>query len=857
MESLKDLLGCQCHAHAHWGRELAEGPHKGDKTPAYTFPWAKTQYAEDRPLWPTSQSLDLVLNIDGEELTGSNTIAFRVLHPEVTSFCFDAADLHIHDVQLNGKAVKFSVGEKTTLVHADGTLKRGDAGELKITYSCQRPKAGLYFIKPDEKYPKRPVQVWSQGQDDDSRYWFPSFDEPRIKCSMDMRVEVPAGYVATSNGALQNSSRGGKTWTFHWKTQVAIPSYLITLTVGKFAEIRDDWRGKPVTYLCEKGREDEAKLSFGKTPKMMDLFSKVTGTDYPYEKYAQIAAAEFIFGGMENTSATTQTDLTLHPYEVEEDFTSDDLVAHELAHQWFGDLVTCKTWSHGWLNEGWATFMETVFKEQDLGQDETHYYRFEELNLYMGEDRGLYRRPLVSNFYADPGEVWDRHIYQKGALVLNMLRAEVGEEDFWSGVKNYLNTHSGGVAETVDFQRALENSSGRPLQWFFDQWVFKGGFPELKASVEWDSKSKTAKFTLGQTQAVTDLTPQFKISSEVEFFFTDGTSHKLPVVLNQKEQTFCVPLKEKPSYCRFDSGNKILKTMEWNVPMDMAKEQLSKDKDVVGKIWAMKALAKNGSKEGVEILVDRLKHDEFWAVRAEAALALGEARSEDALRALIAALKEEKRSKARSRICSALGEYRDPRAADALIEILHHDKNLFVRSSAAGALGKTKSDKAFEELKSALKEKTWNDYLAAQCYSGLRQLRDARALDLFLAGAAYGAPRMSRVAATSALGEYGLDKKEITEFLKDLLEDPFSRVRFAAADALLKRKDPSAVSRLDDVGHRIIDGHFKAAAFRASRKLMDSLDKPVELIELRESLDKIKEENRKLRDRVQLLEDKP
>ena len=272
---------------------------------------------------------------------------------------------------------------------------------------------------------------------------------------------MPSGFVATSNGALQTETRGGKTCTFHWTSSAAIPSYLVTLTVGKFSEIKEDWRGKPVIYLCEKGREDETKLSFGKTPQMMEYFSKIIGVDYPYEKYAQITAAEFIFGGMENISATTQTDTVLHPYEIEEDFSSDELVSHELAHQWFGDLVTCKTWSHGWLNEGWATFMESVFKEEDLGKDETQYYRYEEFKIYQGEDQSLYRRPIVSNVYSDPGEVWDRHIYQKGGLVLNSLKNELGHEDFWAGVKHYLQVHRGGTVETVDFQRALEQVSGR------------------------------------------------------------------------------------------------------------------------------------------------------------------------------------------------------------------------------------------------------------------------------------------------------------------------------------------------------------------------------------------------------------
>lgn len=607
MDSIKEILGCGCRAHVFSGpKTKSEGG-----VPAHTFAWATTQYPQERPVWPTHQCLELSLNIEKEELSGSNTIQFKVLAQKAESFKVDAVDLFIHEVQVNKKSVRFSTGDQGITVYLEKAMKRGETGELKITYTCVKPKAGIYFIKPDSKYPDRPTQVWTQGQDDDARYWFPSFDEPRIKCSYEMKIEVPAGYIATSNGALHSESRGGKTWTFLWKSSAQIPSYLVTLTAGKFSEIKEDWRGKPVVYLCEKGREAEAKLSFGKTPKMLELFTKKTGMDYPYEKYTQVAAAEFVFGGMENLSATTQTDVTLHPYEIEEDFSSDDLVSHELAHQWFGDLVTCKTWSHGWLNEGWATFMEQIFKEEDLGKDETDYFRYEELQIYLSEDRGLYRRPVVTPFYSDPGEVWDRHIYQKGGLVLNMLRQELGEEDFWKGTKEYLNKNKGGVVETVDFQRSLEEASGQDLQYFFDQWIFKGGYPELKAGFEWDDKTKMAKFKLSQKQDVNDLTPLFTFNSEVSFYFSSDEPFIFPIKMTEKDQTFYIPLKEKPLYVRFDVGNKLIKTLEWALPTEMIKEQLSKDKDVVGKIWAMKNLEKEATKEGVEALVGRLKEDTF------------------------------------------------------------------------------------------------------------------------------------------------------------------------------------------------------------------------------------------------------
>jgi aminopeptidase N len=853
MENIKDFIGCRCHSyveHARISGHAAGTP----KTPAHTFAWAKTQYNEDRPVWPTYQSLDLVLDIEKNELSGSNSIKFKALQKDVTSFKVDSVDLKIHSISVNGAAVKYTVNQSDVEVTLAAPLARGEVGEIKITYSCHDPKAGLYFIKPDREYPDRPVQVWSQGQDDDSRFWFPCFDEPRIKCPVEMKIEVPSNFIAISNGALMREERGGKTWTFTWKCAALTPSYLVTLAVGRFSEIKEDWRGKPVTYYCEKGREEETKLSFGKTPKMLDLFSKITGVDYPYEKYAQITASEFVFGGMENLSATTQTDATLHPQELSEDFSSDDLVSHELAHQWFGDLVTCKSWAHGWLNEGFATFMETVFKEQDLGEDETQYYRFEEFGIYQDEDSKSYRRAIVSSFYSDPAEIWDRHLYQKGGLVLNMLRNHLGAADFWAGVKHYLNTHKGSTAETIDFQRALESQSGAALQEFFDQWIYKGGYPELKATFEWDEKTKTAKFKLAQKQKVTELTPLFTIKNRVEFILNDGTIHGLDFIFRESEQTFTCVLREKPAYCRFDVGNHLIKDLEWALPQELIKAQLEKDTDIVGKIWAIKHLEKEASKEGVEILTARLKSDAFWAVRAEAALALGAVKSEEALTALLNAFKDEKKSKVRTKICAALGKFRDERAADLLIYALSEDSSTFTRGAAAAALGKTKSKKAFDVLSKSIKSKSWNDHVAAQSYSGLRQLRDERALPLFIEGATYGAPKYARLSCITALGEYGLDKPAVTEFLKETLDDKFSRARHVAIDALVRRRDPSTPSQLEDVAYRSVEGHFKAHAFRAAKRARQYLERPAELQELKETLEKIADENRKLKDRMQKLE---
>ncbi|MCC6278143.1 MAG: HEAT repeat domain-containing protein [Oligoflexia bacterium] len=845
MERIRDLIECHCRARGTWAP--VRPPHSA--VPAHTFAWAKYQYPKDRSVTPKHQHLHLTLDIERKAIVGKNEILVETTSRTTNLIEFEAAEMQIKTVLLDGKEQKFSHDKDRVQVFLKSQLSRGQTAQLTVSYELDNPRAGIYFIKPDQDYPNRATQVWTQGQDDDARYWFPCFDEPGIKCTFEMTVEVPQGFLATSNGRLISSSQSGSLWNFHWKSEAMIPAYLVTLTVGRFHEIKDDWKELPVRYLVEKGREKDGELSFHKTPKMLELFTKKLGVGFPYEKYYQVAASEFIFGGMENTSATTQTDTTLHPKELEPDFISDDLVAHELAHQWFGDLVTCKTWSHGWLNEGWATFMEYVFKEEDRSPIETSYYRYEDLKVYLGEDSGLYRRPLVTHFYTDPAEIWDRHLYQKGGLVLETLKHEIGDEDFWEGTRRYLERHRGATVETVDFQRAMEEVSGRSLQWFFDQWVYRSGYPKIKVGFEWDAKSSVAKIRFKQEQ-VGDDTQVFRLNTVVEIHFDDEVK-KFPIEISEKDQLVFMPLHMKPKFVVLDPGNHCLKSLDWSLPQDMIAEQLKSDSCVVGKVWAMKHLAKDSNRQGIDLLIERLKTDKFFAVRGEAALALGETGSRVAKEALLAQLSLEKDSRVRSKICAGLGNFHDEDVGAGLSKIVENEKHPFVRGAACRALGKTKWKGAFEVLKKALDIASWNDFVCAAAISGLRSLRDDRALELFVEYSKYGAPKFGRLAAVEALSDYGLDRKDIHEHLETLLDDRFFRVRFAAVSAISQRKNPAGAGALDDLAHRVTDGHLKAHALRSKKSLLESLRHPSELTEFQKSLEKLQEESRKLKDELQ------
>jgi aminopeptidase N len=364
---------------------------------------------------------------------------------------------------------------------------------------------------------------------------------------------------------------------WHWRLDRPHSIYLITLAVGRFAEIVEEWDGIPVVYYCEKGREADAKRGFGRTAAAMRILSENTGVRYPYARYAQVAVAEYP-GGMEHTTATTQTDACLIDAQAHADHDLDTLVAHELAHQWFGDLVTCAEWPHAWLNEGFATYSEVVFLREDRGEDEALYELLQNRRVYLDEDSGRYRRAIVCRTYTDPWTIFDRHLYEKGCWVLRMLHLELGDELFWKGVNLWLTRHRDGSAETQDLVAAFEEATGRNLQGFFDQWVYRGGHPALRLRWRWDAKGKKGELHLTQTQDVSDAAPAYKFKAS---FRVTGRAWTKDFTENvdAKEHRFVWSLPGEPLDVEFDPGLELLASFTLKKPHAMWLRQLRSGRD--------------------------------------------------------------------------------------------------------------------------------------------------------------------------------------------------------------------------------------------------------------------------------------
>ncbi|MBI2936043.1 MAG: HEAT repeat domain-containing protein, partial [Chloroflexi bacterium] len=712
-------------------------------------------YPRNRVVDVEHLKLEVSLDLESKRVIGRASITASPINDGATVVELDAADMLIGSARLaDGAVVQFQAADSRLSLTLPAPRKAGESFTLIIDYQAT-PRKGLYFTGPDAGYPHKPVQVWTQGQDEDNHHWFPCHDFPNDRFTSEVLVTVPLRWWAISNGRLasvKEDARAG-TRTFHWVQDKPHVAYLMTLCAGEFSRIQEEADGTPVEYYVPPGREEDGKRAFGNTPEMLKLFNRLFGVPYPWAKYAQVAVQDFIFGGMENTSATTQTDLTLHDQRAHLDFSSDPLVSHELAHQWFGDLLTYRDWSHGWLGEGFATFFEAVWREHHLGVDEYKYDIYTIARAYFQEDSERYRRPIVSNIYYTPTDIFDRHLYEKGALALHMLRHILGEEQFWKTIRHYARKHQNSNVITADFQRAIEEATGKNLDWFFDQWVYKGGHPQFKVSYEWDQEQRAARLTVTQTQQPDALTPLFRVPVQVAFATSQGRQ-TFSVELSEKQHTLHFPLPERPLLVQFDPGYGVLKALDFERSKDVLLYQVQHDEDIIGRIEAAQGLGKLGSQDAVEVLRDVVLKDGFWGVQAEAARALGTIKFEASLNALLECTKVG-HPKARRAVATALGEFRDDRAAEALVGLLDGDESYYVAGAAASSLGKTRSARAFDALVRALGRDSHMEVIRSMALEGLAELRDERALPVALGWTAYGRPARAREAATSALGKLG------------------------------------------------------------------------------------------------------
>jgi aminopeptidase N len=826
----------------------------------FAFPGTRARWAPDRVV--DIQHLVLALDVDpaNRSVAGTATLRVAVIAEDTRMVELDAVELTIDSVRVGQVAAGFRHDGKKLRIELPAPA--AIATELVIAVSYRgAPRRGLYFIGPEEAYPDKPVQVWSQGQDEDSRYWFPCFDAPNIKATSEVIVTVPAELFAVSNGVLVSDRTDGARRTLHWRLDVPHSCYLITLAIGDFATIETSWRNVPVVYYVERGREAAAERTLARTPEMLELFSKRFGVPYPYPRYAQVFVADFIFGGMENTSATTLTDTVLLDERAALDHDVDALVAHELAHQWFGDLVTCRDWGESWLNEGFATYSEYIWREHREGRDAADLELDAWAEMYFGEDSGRYRRTIATKYYEEPIDIFDHHLYDKGGRVLHMLRNVVGDDAFWRMLAHYLDKHRLGVVESRDLARAVEEATGKNLDWFFSQWVLDGaGHPELDVAIRWTAEDRLATVTVEQTQKLEARTPLFRVPTRIRFR-VDGKDRDVAIELHDAKHVFHIALDGEPSQAIFDPGRVVLAAVKVAKPEPLWLAELAGAQLAIDRATAAQALARRGGATIERALGDALDRDPYWAVRGGAALGLAIQRTPTARDRLVKALTTEVHPRARRMIARALGELVHDHAAGAALAHLveHGDASYFVEAEAALSLGKTRTARAGELLRVAATRESFNDVIRQHAYRGLAEARDDSALGLLSDGLRWGRITQGRRAATMALavlvrGRRDREARDVRERIELLLNDRDFRVQAAAIEALALIGDPAAISALRRMIDRELDGRLRRRGKEVTRDLENAASAGEDLRRLRDELGELRSVTGALRERIELLE---
>jgi aminopeptidase N len=836
---------------------------------------ADEPYARDRNYHLEHARISMRFDVEHRKIFGEVTHRVVALREGMSRIDFDSVGLDIRSVSLDGRAVKFETTAAKLLIPLDPPARSGQSYEITIRYDGV-PQRGIYFVLPDKDYPARPIQIWTQGEAEDTRYYVPIYDYPNDRLTSETLITVPANWQVVSNGALQGAAdAGGGMKTWHWVEGLPHSSYLISIVAGEFERAEETWHGKPVTYYVPRGLSNRIAPTFSSTREMLDFLSGALGVPYPWEKYAQVEVDDFVVAGMENSSATTLTTGALLDPRIagETHEASDYLLVHELAHQWFGDLVTCKDWGHLWLNEGFASAFEYFWEEKKYGADEYAYTVWQKGRIWMTEKK-MYPVPIVTRNFTD-SEEYTENTYTKAGIVLTMLRNELGEADFYRGLHHFLEKFRGQNVVTADLQNAMEEATGRNVDRFFEQWIYRAGAPRFEVSAAYNDAVHELKLSVGQRQTVEGDVPLFRVPVEIEVTTAAGRK-SFPITVSKADEDFTFIVPDRPLMILFDRGNKILKTAEFQKSAQDWIYQLAHAaaaSDRADAVWALRGFRNEPAV--IPALGEAAQHDPFWGVRAEALMSLGRLSAPAARDRVLAAIDGQQPWTRRVAV-EQLAYFHEDHAMDSRLEkIFREDESYRVRQAALETLAVLHSSRAHDLLRAALAMDSPDDRLRSTALIALGTFGDDRDVPLVLEWAAPGKSLDVRPSAIHALGRLQKDNKEIMRRLISYLAEPVLDVRTAAVWALGERGEEEAADPIEAlVASGVLYDTARTEAERVVRELRgteaapkreapapaalttDAMGPAVSNPEVRAALDRLEREIKELKDRVKKLEKK-
>lgn len=815
------------------------------------------RYARDREIDLKHLRLDLNPDFEERAISGEATYTFAPIAKPLARLRLDAVDLDLVEVKSPVAIQDRDVGKTAITLTFAEPIPPGAETTISLVFRAH-PQDGWFFRTAAMGYPDGDDHFWTQGQPERHRHWFPCYDYPNERFTSEVICRVPAGMTVVSNGRLVEQGPAGDLTLFHWRQEQEHVNYLISVVGGYFKRLESAHGKLPLAFLAPPSEFAVAENSFRDTAAILAFFEEEIDVKYPWEKYYSVCVADFIAGGMENTSVTTLTTETLFSADSENLRTSHRLDAHEIAHQWFGNLVTCKDWSHLWLNEGFATYYTHLYDGRKSGPDEMRYRLLLDARSILANPD---EKPVVWRGYGAPMEQFDYRAYPKGAWTLHMLRSQLGPELFREAIRTYLDRHRNGNVVTQDLLAAVEEVSGRSFDRFFDQWLLHGGEPVLKIDYAWDESLGQAKLTVRQTQATGDKLLLFDFPLPVRFVDAEGTRHDRLVEVTKSVEDFHFSLPGKPAIVRLDPEVTLLAKIDFDPPKAMLEAQLADEGDAIGRLLAVAALGGRKDAASLSLLGKHLRDDAFYGVRVEAAKALAKTGGPEALE-LLRGSRDQADARVRREVVSAIGTFYDDFALAALAEHAGSEKNPDILAELLPGLGKYPGDEVRELLLASLERPSYRHRIASAAIRGLGRTQDPALAGPVLAHLAAEEARFpghdfSRALETLAeLSKEANDgpREEVRRFLLERLDHPKEVARRSAISALGTLGDPRSLAALEPISQSRDPDHPETkAAAEAVRKLRGEKAPSTELGALRREMLDGQREMRTLREELETL----
>jgi aminopeptidase N len=744
--------------------------------------------------------LDLSFDIQQHTVFGREIFTFRATADSLQHLVLHARTMTIDTVRQGDTLLDFEHQKGLLEIALNRPATKGEQQKVEIQYTAT-PDRGLYFFHPTETVPQIPVQIWSQGQGHDNRHWFPCFDRPGDKYTHEMKVTIPDTLDMISNGNLIQTIEHPESnqVTFHWSMPYPMVSYLTTLVVGSFNSWTDTVRTLPVSYYIPRHYSDVSfERVFGETPAMIDFYTDIIGP-YPYNKYDQVVVHDFKHGGMENATATTLNSRVLLDIGAVPSYSPNGLIAHELVHQWFGNLLTFTGWPHSWLHEGFATYYTDLFFEHRYGRDEFLYRRYRQNQDYLTMREHTPMGSQKQRDFGIPADLGGRITYNRGAAILDMLRTRLGEDRFHAAIKHYVKDFEWKHVNSETFRHSLQQHTGETLTTFFDQWIYGAGHPQFMVDCRWEAEKSRVRLDIQQIQPDSGAVPTFDVVVPIEI--TAGTfKRSFKTRIWKRHQTVYFQIPQHPQMIRFNKYDTILAETDITKSFREWRYQALYDDDVLGRLYALDAL-ETLQPQSTPVIIRVLRQDPFYGPRMHAATILGHRnRGEAGEEALIQSLKD---PDPRVREAAALA-LNTLQAESELHRLQRMDPNDYVRAAAVYSLITSAREIDMAFLQNSLSQSSHHNIIRQRVFQACQKRQTPIALPLaaeyiqyrYSQGGMHELEQTILDYAESLIKEYPQD---VIPIFKRGLENPSFRVRRHAARLIGQYDIKSAEPLLRDL----------------------------------------------------------